>query len=147
MEKARFDYVTYISAPPEKLWRALTEPATTTLYWQHVNVSDWKPGSRWEHRRDGPAGEVLMAGKVVESRSPRRLVITWASPEDVGRPEKESRVAFELEALGETTRLSLAHEGLEPGSQMLEGVSDGWPKVLSSLKTLMETGRSLPRLW
>ena len=77
----------------------------------------------------------------------RRLVITWAFPSDEARPEKHSRVTFEIEAVAGTTRLTVTHEDLEPGSEMLEGITDGWPKVLSSLKSLLELGRPLPKLW
>jgi uncharacterized protein YndB with AHSA1/START domain len=86
-------------------------------------------------------------GKVLESSPPRRLVLTWAAPEDAGREEKHSRVTFELEPIGEVVRLTVTHDRFEPGSQMLERIREGWPKVLSSLKSLLEAGRPLPKLW
>jgi uncharacterized protein YndB with AHSA1/START domain len=110
-------------------------------------VSDWKPGSRWEHRRVDDKRTLDLVGKVVEIAPPRRLVITWASPADEGRPEKHSRVTFEIEPFRDVVRLTVVHDQLEPGSDMLKGITDGWPKVLSSLKSLLEAGRALPTLW
>ncbi len=147
MDKPEFVYVTYISTTPEKLWNALIEPAVTTKYWQHVNVSDWKPGSKWEHRRSNKEGAPLLVGKVIESSPPRRLFLTWASPADEAREEKQSRVTFEIEPLGSVVRLTVTHDRLEPGSEMLKSITAGWPKVLSSLKSLLEVGRPLPELW
>jgi uncharacterized protein YndB with AHSA1/START domain len=147
MSKPEFVYVTYISTSPEKLWNALIDADMTTKYWQHVNVSDWKPGSRWEHRGAGKAGELKLVGKVVESDPPRRLVLTWAFPADEAHEEKHTRVTFDLEPVAGVVRLTVTHDRLEPGSDMLRGITAGWPKVLSSLKTLLEAGRPLPKLW
>ena len=147
MDKPQFIYVTYISATPEKLWNALIDAEMTTKYWQHVNVSDWQPGSRWEHRRANKDGVVLLVGKVIESSPPRRLVLTWAFPADEAREERHTRVTFDLEPIGDVVRLTVTHDRLEPGSDMLQGITQVWPKVLSSLKSLMEAGRALPELW
>jgi uncharacterized protein YndB with AHSA1/START domain len=147
MDKPQFIYVTYIAATPEKLWNALIDAEMTTKYWQHINVSDWQPGSRWEHRRAGKDGAVLLVGKVIESSPPRRLVLTWAFPADEAREEKHTRVTFELEPMGDVVRLTVTHDRLEPGSDMLQSITRGWPKVLSSLKSLMEAGHALPDLW
>jgi len=147
MDKPRFVYVTYIAASPEKVWKALIDPDTTAKYWQHINVSDWKPGSKWEHRSADKQGALRLVGRVIESSPPRRLVITWAFPADEGRQEKHSRVTFEIEPVAGVVRLTVIHDRLEPGSEMLEGITDGWPKVLSSLKSLLELGRPLPKLW
>jgi uncharacterized protein YndB with AHSA1/START domain len=147
MNKPQFVYVTYISTSPEKLWKALLDPKLTAKYWQHENVSDWKPGSKWEHRRSDKAGTIDLVGKVVESSPPRRLVLTWAFPADRAREEKHSRVTFEIEPIGDVVRLTVTHDHLEDGSDMLKGITEGWPKVLSSLKSLLESGRPLPPLW
>ena len=147
MDKPQFVYVTYISTSPEKLWNALIDPKTTAKYWQHENVSDWKPGSRWEHRRSDETRALQLVGKVVESSPPRRLVLTWATPADEAREEKHSRVTFEIEPIGDVVRLTVTHDRFEPGSEMFESIQKGWPKVLSSLKSLLEVGRPLPRLW
>jgi len=147
MEKPQFVYVTYIAASAEKLWRALIDADMTTQYWQAVNVSDWQPGSKWQHRRANKEKDPLLVGRVIESSPPRRLVLTWASPADEAREEKHTRVTFEIEPLGDVVRLTVIHDRLEPGSDMLRGIVAGWPKVLSSLKTLLEVGRPLPELW
>ncbi|MBZ5588332.1 MAG: SRPBCC family protein [Acidobacteriia bacterium] len=147
MDKPEFVYVTYISAPPEKIWEALITPEITRKYWQHENVSDWKAGSRWEHRGADKERALRLVGKVVEFSPPRRLVMTWAFPSDEGREKKHSRVTFEIEEVRGVTRLTVTHDRLEPGSEMLEGITAGWPKVLSSLKSLLEVGRPLPKLW
>jgi uncharacterized protein YndB with AHSA1/START domain len=147
MDKRQFVYVTYISTSPEKLWNALIDAKMTAKYWQHENVSDWKRGSKWEHRSSDKERTLKLVGEVIESSPPRRLVLTWAFPADGAREEKHSRVTFEIEAIGDVVRLTVTHDRLEPGSEMLRGITEGWPKVLSSLKSLMEVGKPLPKLW
>jgi uncharacterized protein YndB with AHSA1/START domain len=147
MEKPQFVYVVYIATTMEKLWNALIDAKMTALYWQHENVSDWKPGSKWEHRESNKERKLKLVGKVIESSPPRRLVLTWADPSDEGREDKHSRVTFDLEPMRGVVRLTVTHDLLEPGSGMLKGITDGWPKVLSSLKSLLESGRPLPGLW
>ena len=147
MDKPQFVYVTYISSSPQKVWNALIDPETTAKYWQHENVSDWTPGSRWEHRAADKDRTLRLVGKVVESSPPKRLVITWALPADEARPEKHSRVTFEIEPVNDVVRLTVTHNEFEPGSEMFKSIQEGWPKVLSSLKSLLETGRPLPKLW
>ena len=147
MEKPQFVYVVYIATTVEKLWNALIDRQMTTKYWQHENVSDWKPGSRWEHREANKERTLKLVGKVLESSPPRRLVWTWGNPADEGREEKQSRVTFDLEPVRGVVRLTVTHDLLEPGSAMLKGISEGWPKVLSSLKSLLESGQPLPKLW
>jgi uncharacterized protein YndB with AHSA1/START domain len=145
MDKPEFVYVTYILSTPEKVWNALVDGEVTRQYWfRHRNASDWKVGSRWEHRDYDDPATVDVLGKVVESEPPRRLVITWASPADAGLEEKHSRVTFEIEQVQDLVRLRVTHDRLEPGSAMLRGITQGWPLVLSSLKTLLETGRPWP---
>lgn len=147
METTRFQYVTYLSAAPKKVWNALLDGKMTDRYWQHRNVSDWRPGSRWEHRRSGKDRRLDLVGRVLESRPPRRLAVTWAFPNEESLPDKHSRVTYEIAPYRKGSRLTVTHDRLEPRSDMLEGITDGWPKVLSSLKTLLETGKPLPKLW
>ena len=94
-----FVYVTYIDAPPETVWKALLEPEFTRQYWGYENVSDWKKGSTWEHRKADESRTLALLGDVLEADPPRRLVITWADPKDRGKAERHSRVAFEIEPL------------------------------------------------
>lgn len=148
MSHEKFVYVTYISATPEKIWEALLEGELTRQYWRHDNVSDWKVGSTWEHRRsDGEHGKVDIAGKVVEVVPPKRLVVTWARPGEAADPTKHSRVTYEIEAMASTSRLVVTHDQLESDPEMARSISGGWPMVLSNLKSLLETGRPLPNLW
>ena len=152
MKKPDYVYVTYIATTAEKLWQALIDTDITRQYWvdpsagcARVNVSDWKPGSRWEHRRVDETGTVDILGKVVETTPPRRLVLSWARPSDADNDAKHSRVSFDIEPYaGGLVRLTVTHDDLAGDLQMLEGISGGWPKVLSNLKTLLETGRALP---
>ena len=152
MTKPDFVYATYIATTPEKVWQALVDPELMRAYWidpagdgpAHVNISDWQPGSPWEHQRQDDARTVDMVGKVVEITPPSRLVLTWARPKDADDTTKHSRVSFDIEPIGDTLiRLTVTHEDLDP--QMLDGISGGWPRVLSNLKTLLETGHALPR--
>ncbi len=146
MDKPEFVYVTYISTSPEKVWSALTDPKITPKYWEQANISDWKPGSTWEHRQGGKGGTLLGGGKVVESAPPRRLVITWGNPGDMDHEEKHSRVTFEIEVVHGIVKLTVTHDRLS-GSEDLDGAREGWAQVLSSLKTMLETGKALPYLW
>ena len=144
MSTEKFVYVIYIATTPEKVWAALLEGELTRQYWRHDNVSDWKVGSTWEHRRsDGEQGKVDIAGKVVESVPPKRLVVTWARPSEVAETAKHSRVTYEIEPVASAVRLTVTHDQLEADPDMARAISGGWPKVLSSLKSLLETGRPL----
>ncbi|OGP87790.1 MAG: polyketide cyclase [Deltaproteobacteria bacterium RBG_16_47_11] len=147
MDKPGFVYVTYISTSAEKLWNALIDPKMTRKYWQHENVSDWKPGSKWEHRSSDKERTLKLVGKVIESSPPRRLALTWTFQVDEAREEKHSMVTFEIDPIGDVVRLTVTHDRLEPASEMLRGITEGWPKVLSILKSLMEVGRPLRKLW
>jgi uncharacterized protein YndB with AHSA1/START domain len=147
VDKVEYVYVTYIATSPKKLWNALIDPKITRKYWKHENASDWKPGSKWEHRRFDKERTPDIVGKVVECSPPQRLVLTWAFPADEARALKHSKVTIEIEPYRKVVRLTVSHDRLEPGSEMLEGIAEGWPMVLSSLKTLMETGQPLPVLW
>jgi uncharacterized protein YndB with AHSA1/START domain len=140
---AKFIYVTYINTTPEKVWNALIDNEMIKQYWsRHKNVSDWKVGSTWLHQ-DYDSGTIDIDGKVVEFEAPKRLVLTWAGANEDLRKEKPSRVTFEIEPFFDVARLTLTHHELETGSKMLEGITAGWPSVLSSLKTLLETGKPL----
>ena len=144
MSKASHVYVTYIRATPEKVWRAITDPDLSGRYWGHSNVSDWTVGGAWEHRRIDASKKVDLIGTVLESEAPRRLVITWAFPGDAGDPAKVSRVAFAIEThKDDMVRLTVSHTELEPGGEMERGITEGWPLVLSSLKSFIETGKGL----
>ncbi|MGW9415930.1 SRPBCC family protein [Arthrobacter cupressi] len=151
-----FVYATYIRTTPEQLWQALTDPAFTERYWGVALRSDWQQGSTitWE-----VAGVTIADPEqvVLAVEEPRRLEFTWhtITPEfgaAVGGAEDEvaamaaegrSRVRFEIEPLDGMVKLTVTHSGFDEGSTILAGVTDGWPGVLASLKTLLETGEPL----
>ncbi|MFC3226261.1 SRPBCC family protein [Marinibaculum pumilum] len=139
---ASFVYVTFIRTTPDKVFEAITRPEIARRYWGHENVSkDWQPGSGWQHVRTDDARTVDLVGKVLESDPPKRLVISWANESQQDDPDQYSRVAFDIEAQGELVKLTVTHDELQPGSGMLKGISRGWPQVLSSMKSYLETGQ------
>jgi uncharacterized protein YndB with AHSA1/START domain len=141
MTKPELIYTTYIRTTPEKLWNAITNPEFVRQYWGgNENVSDWKPGSEWVHVSGDEERIVRVVGKVVESVPPKRLVLTWADP---ANKADVSRVTFEIEPVDDTVRLDVIHGDFTPGSDMVNRVSGGWPRVLSSLKSFLETGKAL----
>jgi uncharacterized protein YndB with AHSA1/START domain len=141
MNKPELIYTTYIRSTPEKVWTAITNPEFARQYWGgHTNVSDWQPGSSWTHVADDEQGTVRVVGKVEECVPPQRLVMTWVDPDD---QTDVSRVTFEIEAIEDMVRLDVIHGDFTPGKDMIEKVSGGWPRVLSSLKSFLETGAGL----
>ncbi len=142
-ETMSFVYTTYILSTPEKVFEAITKPELARRYWGHENVSDWNPGSKWEHIRANDERTVELAGKVIEVSPPSRLVISWANASQVSDPESHSRVTFEITEYENMVRLTVTHDDLEAGSGMANGISKGWPVVLSSLKSFLETGRGI----
>jgi uncharacterized protein YndB with AHSA1/START domain len=164
-EQAAFVYTIYIQASPERVWQGLTDPALLERYWRHQKAgpktfrSEWKKGSTYAMTHNEVGLVVSDPDQVIlESDPPHRLAFTWhtVTPEwadAVGmdeataaawRAEPRSKVAFDIEDVGHgTARLTVTHDGFAPGSAVLPAISDGWPAVLSSLKTLLETGSSL----
>lgn len=141
MSSERFVYVTYIASTPKKVWDALLEGELTRQYWKHENVSDWKPGSKWEHVADDGKRTVRLVGKVLESVPNKRLVLTWGDVADGADTAKHSRVAMDIETVGDMVRLTVTHDELT--SDTLLKIANGWPRVLSSLKSFLETGHPL----
>ena len=142
-DRSTYLYVTYIANSPQRVWEALTDPDLTGQYWGHSNVSDWQPGSRWEHRRIDGSDIADVAGIVLESEPPRRLTMTFESPGDPP-PAGPSKVTFEIEPYHEIVKLTVTHVNL-PDSDAFEAASTGWPAVCANLKSLLETGHVLPR--
>jgi uncharacterized protein YndB with AHSA1/START domain len=143
MNKSSFVYVIYIRAPLEKLWDALFKPEFTRTYWFGVTQeSAWTAGAPW--KMVFPDGTVGDTGEIVEIEKPRRVVIRWRNE---FRPELKaegySLCTIELEQTDGAVRLTVRHEIDKPGAKFIEAVSGGWPTILSSLKSLLETGEPL----
>ncbi|MFL6839901.1 MAG: SRPBCC family protein [Bradyrhizobium sp.] len=147
MSKPRFVYVTYIETTPEKLWDALTSSEFTKQYWFGAEVrSDWKIGSHFALMLDG---ETTDSGAILESDPPRRLSYSFKHQKfEELRGEPISRVVFTLEPFGSLVRLTVLHDGFVEGGKYLGAVSNGWPAILSGLKSLLETGKvlAIPRV-
>jgi uncharacterized protein YndB with AHSA1/START domain/DNA-binding transcriptional ArsR family regulator len=157
MSKPEFVYTTYINTTPERLWQALTDPAFTKRYWNTSFDTDWSAGSEMTWHNQGVA-IADPAQVVLESEPYRRLSYTWHtmtpefaravgfSEEVLGKisAEPRSKVTFELEPAGDLVKLTVVHDGFGPDSTLLGMISQGWPAVISSLKTLLETGEALP---
>ncbi|MFG2293059.1 SRPBCC domain-containing protein [Streptomyces sp. NPDC048603] len=137
-------YVSYLAGTPDQVWYALTDADLTAAYWGHSNVSDWRPGSPWEHRRTDGSGIADVVGTVLESVPPTRLVSTWALPGDEAGAADASRVTFGIEAWEDLVRLTVTHENLSDEAEVAEAEA-GWAAVVCNLKTLIETGRTLPQ--
>ncbi len=140
MAKSTFVYVIYIRTTREKLWSALTDTEYMKQYWFGTRCeSQWTAGSSW--RMVWLDGTVADTGEIVESEPPRRLVIRWqhqAKPEL--NAEGNSLCTIELEPFATAIRLSINHSIERDPSKFIEAVSGGWPKIMSNLKSLLETG-------
>jgi len=139
--RSSFVYVTYIRTTPEKLWEALTDPQVIRQYRFNMIVEcEWKKGSPWKMARAD--GSLTDTGEILEIDPPRRMVIRWQiewKPEL--KAEGPGRCTFELEPMESAVKLTITHEIDRPESKLVTAVSDGWPLVLSNLKSLLETGK------
>jgi uncharacterized protein YndB with AHSA1/START domain len=142
MRKPEFIYVSYIETTPEKLWEALTNSEFTRRYWWDTSVvSDWKVGSPFALVLNGQTTDV---GEILEAERPRRLSYTFHHIlNEAARNERPSRVTFVIEPHGKLVKLTLTHQDFAEGSVIIDGISKGWPAILSSLKSLLETGTPL----
>jgi uncharacterized protein YndB with AHSA1/START domain len=142
MRKPEFIYITYIETTPEQLWEALTSSEFSKRYWWNTSViSDWKVGSPFSLVMDGTTTDV---GEILEVDRPRRLSYTFHHVlSEASRKERPTKVVFNLEPYGKLVKLTLTHEDFEEGSVILDGISKGWPAILSSLKSMLESGTAL----
>ena len=142
---SKFVYVTYIRTSPQKLWDALTKPEFQKQYWYGMHQDcDWKPGSSWAMKFSD--GRTADAGEILEVDPPRRAVIRWRNE---FRPELTvegfSQCIYEIEPDGDICRLTISHEIDVEDSKLIGAVSGGWPRILSSIKTMLEGGAPMPR--
>jgi uncharacterized protein YndB with AHSA1/START domain len=143
MSNDRFVYVTYIRTTAEDLWHALTDPDTSrNYYFDSRQETSWEKGASW--RILTPDGRLINSGEVLEVQPPKRLVLSWRNhlKPDLNS-EGVSRATFELEPQGTAMRLILTHEIGRAHSKLIEDVAGGWPFILASLKTMLETGEPL----
>lgn len=142
MPKPDFVHVTYIRTTPDKLWEALTSSDFSRRYWFGTEFrSDFKVGSPFALVM---GGKVTDTGEILEADRPRRLSYTFKHElDDEMRKEGATRVVFTLEPHGELVKLTLTHEGFGKDSKLLDGISKGWPAILASLKSLLESGDAL----
>jgi uncharacterized protein YndB with AHSA1/START domain len=139
---SKFVYVTYIRATPERVWDALMKPEFTTRYFFGVTMdTDWKPGSPWKMVHAD--GKITDAGEVLEVEPQKRLVLKWWNEFPELKPEGYTQCSFELTPQGELTKLEVVHEAQMDNSKTITAISGGWPRILSNLKTYLETGEVL----
>jgi len=140
MARSTFVYVTYIRTTPEKLWAALTDAEFSNEYWFGCrSESAWTAGSPWTLTSSG--GEIIDAGEIVEAAPPRRLVIRWQHQKKPElKAEGPSLCTMEIEPSGSAVKLSITHTIEREPSKFIEAVTGGWPKIVSNLKSLLETG-------
>jgi uncharacterized protein YndB with AHSA1/START domain len=143
MARSTFVYVTYICTTPEKLWSALTDPEYMKQYWFGMHCeSQWTAGSSW--KLVSGDGQILDAGEIVEAEPPKRLVIRWQHQNKSElKAEGDSQCTMELEPSGKVVKLSITHTIERESSKLITAVSGGWPKIISNLKSLMETGSAV----
>jgi uncharacterized protein YndB with AHSA1/START domain len=143
MARSTFVYVTYIRTTPEKLWSALTEQEFMKQYWFGTYCeSQWTAGSSWKHVVSD--GQIFDTGEIVEAQPPRRLVIRWRNQHKPElNAEGDSLCAMELEPTGPAVKLTITHTIEREPSKLIDAVSGGWPKVISNLKSLLESGSTV----
>ncbi len=146
MNKPVFVYTSYIASSPEKVFKALTDTDATAKFWfGNAATSDWKVGSPIQFHRDG---KLILQGTILDNDPPRRLSYTFQSMhEPYNGKEAPSRVVFELEQQKDQVKLIVTHDEFPKGTQIFSAISNGWPLVLSSLKSYVETGRVLRAPW
>jgi uncharacterized protein YndB with AHSA1/START domain len=140
--RPKFVYVTYIASTPEKVFKALTDTDATAKFWfGNAATSDWKIGSPIQFHREG---KLILQGKILENEPPRRLSYTFhAMHEPHNGKEAPSRVVFELEQQKDQVKLTVTHDDFAEGSKVFESISNGWPLVLSNLKSYLELNRAV----
>ena len=143
--KPVFVYVTYIASTPDKVFKALTDTDATAKYWfGHAVTSDWKVGSPVKFHREG---KLTLSGQVLENDPPRRLSYTFTPQHEPHNGTETSRVVIELEQQRDQVKLTVTHDDFAPDSKVFGSISNGWPLVLSSLKSYLETNRVLRAPW
>ncbi|MCM3720243.1 SRPBCC family protein [Fictibacillus phosphorivorans] len=147
--ESKFVYVTYIGASPEQVWEALTEGDITEKYFFGTRIeSNWEEGSSVTYSRNG---EVTDEGSVLNYDPSHELSFTWTNKSDDTPRESPTVVTFKLQHMDSTVKLTLIHDNLVKSDIVekegtFEGFNNGWPAILSNMKTYLETGKTLPAL-
>jgi len=139
--ESSFAYVSFIRTTPEKLWAALTDPIQMKEYWFGMHFqTEWKTGAEWQMLF--PDGNAADTGEILELDRPRRIRLKWRNE---FKPELKAEgfalCTIDIEPYGDAVRLSIQHSMERADSKFIQAVSGGWPKILSNLKSLLETGR------
>jgi uncharacterized protein YndB with AHSA1/START domain len=137
-------YVTYIAATPERVWQALTDPAFTRQYFAGFAI-DVEPKEGGAFFLRYPDGRVHMSGRVIEWAPPRRFSCTWLVEGMAEfRELPECLVTYEIEQSGGAVKLTMTEaNSWDIPDAILAGGRSGWPAILSSLKSVLETGKPL----
>jgi uncharacterized protein YndB with AHSA1/START domain len=145
MSKPDFVYVSYIASTPDKVFQALTSHEATGKFWfGNAATSDWKVGSPITFHREG---KLIIKGEVLENDPPRRLSYTFTPQDEPHNGTETSRVVMDLEQQRDQVKLTVTHDDFAPDSKVFASISNGWPLVLSSLKSYLETNRVLRAPW
>lgn len=146
MERPRHVFQVYIRTEPERLWQAITDPSfTERFFFQTRMEAELRSGSPLKYWN--PDGSLAVEGQVLEADPPRRLVTTWAFRQGAEvKNDPPSRVTWEIEPVDSMCRLTLVHDDFANENATFKSVGGGWPLVLSSLKSLLETGEPLPSI-
>jgi uncharacterized protein YndB with AHSA1/START domain len=139
--ESRFVYVTFIRTTPERLWSALTDANQMKEYWFGMQIkTEWKTGAEWQ--MVFPDGQVADTGRILELERPKRIQLKWRNE---FKPELKAEgfalCTMDLEPVGAAVRLTITHTIERADSNFIRAVSGGWPKILSNLKSLLETGQ------
>ena len=139
--KIQYSYELYIAAPAEKVWKGLIEAEATTQYVYGTRLqSTLKLGAPCAYLADGDFR--VVDGRILEIEPGKRLVMTWSAHwDDAVSKDAPSRVTYQLTQINATTiKLNLVHDDFADETATYAGSVAGWPLLLSSLKSLLETG-------
>jgi uncharacterized protein YndB with AHSA1/START domain len=138
---APLSYVIYIAATPERVWEGFVSKESNRVIFGGAELeAEWKPGGAMAWVGPGPDGKPVkyVHGEVLQYDCPKRLEYTFA----MGQSETKSRVTVELVAETEATKVTVMHDQWADADSSYAATADGWPRILSRLKTLIETGKT-----
>ena len=140
-DQAPLNYVFYIAATPEKVWEGFVSPESNRVLFMGAELeADFRPGGSMAWVGPGPDGKLVayVHGRVLQFEPPKLLQYTFA----MGQNDKMSRATVELVPETEATKVTVTHDEWVEGDSTYASCADGWPRILSRLKTLIETGKT-----